>query len=333
MRCLTLADSLQASSDDICFVCRSVPPYLRDKLAASDHRLILLPPVPQAAASDRSAPADTLAHAAWLGASQEQDAAATLAAIAAVGCDWLVVDHYGIDHRWESALREKAKRILVIDDLADRKHNCDALIDQNLYRNMNSRYAGKVPEDCTLFLGPRYAFLRKEFHYQRQQLRTRSGEVHNLLIYFGGVDANNHTLEAIEALLQTNHNLTEVNIVIGAQHPDSNNIQSTCTQHGFNCHVQTSQMAGLMAAADLAIGAGGISAYERLYLRLPSILRPIADNQIEQLECMAAADLCELYEDRADLVIKLKRALTGSLAIPDDCVADGNRALVDHMMS
>ena len=74
-----------------------------------------------------------------------------------------MVDHYALDVRWESAMRTQARHIMVIDDIADRQHDCDVLLDQNFYENMQTRYTGKVPPYCRLLLGPRYALLRDEF--------------------------------------------------------------------------------------------------------------------------------------------------------------------------
>ncbi len=331
MRCQTLADTLAAGGAKICFVVRSMPAYLVSQLTNKGYDCIRLT-TPTGAHPDTD-----LQHSAWLGVSRRQDAQDTLAALDNMHSsdnarwNWLVVDHYGIAADWETALRPACERILAIDDLADRGHDCDALIDQNLHPDTANRYTQLVPDDCKLFLGPQFAFLRDEFLQARRSLQPRSGEVRNILIYFGGVDADNHTLEAIKALQATGRNDIAINVVIGAQHPDGANIQTICTQLGYQCHVQTGEMARLMAAADLAVGAGGISAYERLYLRLPSILRPIAANQIEQLECMAAAGLCELYRDAHELHDKLTAALNSRLAPPADCVADGRPQLAAFM--
>ena len=333
MRCLTLADALHAAGTHTRFVCRELPEHLRRTLDEHGHELLTLPSITHPAPCDDNA----LDHAHWLGASQQQDATETLAALTdAPGdttYDWLVVDHYGIDHRWETMLRKIARKILVIDDLADRRHDCDALVDQNLYAHSETRYAGKTPAACKLFLGPSYAFLRDEFHAQRAQLQPRTGKVRNILIYFGGVDANNHTLEAINALLATGTQGLCIDVVIGAQHPAREAIQTACHANGFRCHVQTRNMAELMARADLAIGAGGISSFERLYLRLPSILTPIADNQVEQLEHMRDQGLCQLYTSHTELEMQLRQALSGPLEPPPDCVSDGNKALVAHLLS
>ncbi len=331
MRCLSLADALAKHGTEVCFVYRFLPDYLRQKLADRGFECLELP-TPVGTESGIEGDTDP-PHARWLGVSQHRDATDTLAAVGARCFDWLVVDHYGIDHRWETAVRAIARWILVVDDLADRLHDCDALVDQNLYAQMDQRYAGKTPANCKFFLGPRYAFLRDEFHQQRALLTPRSGIVNRILVYFGGVDADNHTLVAINALLEAGVADRQVDVVIGAQHPDRQNIQDTCINHGFACHVQSNEMAALMANADLAVGAGGISTFERLYLRLPAILRPIAANQIEQLEVMAAAGLCQLYDSPDELQAKLKLAFEQRLDAPADCVADGIQPLAEYMIS
>ena len=163
MRCLTLADALKQHGAKIRFASRHMPEYLRDMLVVKGHEFMLLDSSPSDAISDG------LSHANWLGTSQHADAQDTVQALSGQTWDWLIVDHYALDARWESALRQTAKNIFVIDDIADRQHDCDVLLDQNLYADMDSRYTGKVPAHCQLLLGPRYALLRDEFRQLREQ--------------------------------------------------------------------------------------------------------------------------------------------------------------------
>jgi UDP-2,4-diacetamido-2,4,6-trideoxy-beta-L-altropyranose hydrolase len=209
------------------------------------------------------------------------------------------VDHYALDTRWESELRRTVRRILVIDDLADRMHNCDVLLDQNLYEEMDTRYTGKVPAHCQLLLGPRYALLREEFSRLRQQVKPRTGTDRRVLVFFGGVDAENYTSPAIEALVNISIPNLHVDVVIGTQHPDRHQVESECTARGFAFHVQTSQMAELMVAANLAIGAGGSTSWERCCLGLPSLVFAVADNQ-EQTS-RALADFGAAYLGRNEI--------------------------------
>lgn len=295
MRCLTLAEELKQRGAQVCFISRALPLYLCGMLAAKGIEFISLEN------EIKRMPIDELTHAHWLGISQMQDAQATIRALSGQSWDWLVIDHYALDARWESALRGTARKIMVIDDIADRQHDCDVLLDQNLYADMQTRYAGKVPVHCQLLLGPRYALLRDEFRKLRERVRPRTGAVNRILVFFGGVDADNYTGYAITALSGIDIRGLHVDVVIGAQHPCLEEIKAACAQHGFICHVQTDKMAELMAAADLAIGAGGSATWERCCLGLPTLGFCTADNQQKQLADAAREGLLYAPEIKADL--------------------------------
>lgn len=280
MRCLTLADALQQRGAQIRFVSRQMIEHLQDMLAARGHEVILLNTYTNYAIADH------LSHAHWLGTSQHTDAHYTVLALSDQTWDWLVVDHYALDARWESALRGTARRILVIDDLADRVHDCDVLLDQNFYADMGARYIGKVSPYCQLLLGPRYALLREEFHRMSEYVKPRTGLVKRVLVFLGGVDPANYTARAIEAIASTGMSDVHVDVVIGLKHPFRQQIEAACALHGFRCHVQTNRMAELMAKADLSIGACGSATWERCSMGVPSIVLVLADNQRK-----AAADL------------------------------------------
>jgi len=280
MRCLTLADALKQRGAQIRFISRQMPEYLRDMLAEKGHEFMQLD------GRQSKEAASQLSHAHWLGIGQHADAQDSIQVLSDQNWDWLIVDHYALDTNWESALRQSAKNILVIDDIADRQHDCDVLLDQNFYADMGTRYTGKMPAHCQLLLGPRYALLRDEFRQLREQVKPRSGAVKRILVFFGGVDAGNYTALAIEALADIGIDDLQVDVVIGTQHPYRKDIESTCAEHGFACHVQTNRMAELMAAADLAIGAGGSASWERCCLGLPCIVGAVAKNQTQ-----AAKDL------------------------------------------
>jgi UDP-2,4-diacetamido-2,4,6-trideoxy-beta-L-altropyranose hydrolase len=286
VRCLTLADALKERGAQIRFVSRQMPVYLRDMLATKGHEFISLNSSPSEVISGG------LSHANWLGTSQHADAQDTAQALSDKSWDWLVVDHYALDTRWESVLRQATKNILVIDDIADRKHNCDLLLDQNFFTDLHTRYSGKVPSHCQLLLGPRYALLREEFRHMREQVKPRTGPVKRVMIFFGGIDADNYTSRAIEALSNLGILDLHVDVVIGSQHPCREQIESECVQHGFICHVQTDRMAELMASADLAMGAGGSASWERCCLGLPTLSVSLAGNQFGIAESQDHAGAC-----------------------------------------
>ena len=274
MRCLTLADALKERGAQIRFICRHLPEHLRDQMSAKGFEFALLD------TANYGVGLDELVHAHWLEVDQRKDATDSILALSDGTWDWLIVDHYGLDSRWESMLRKSAKKIFVIDDIADRQHDCDSLLDQNLYLDMESRYTDKVPNACQLMLGPHYALIRPEFRKLHEHVKPRTGKVKRVLIFLGGVDAGNFTGRAIDALSVIDLSDLHVDVVIGTQHPCREQIAAACTQRDFNCHIQTDEMAALMEAADLAIGAGGSASWERCCLGLPALVVALADNQI-----------------------------------------------------
>lgn len=301
MRCLTLAEALQGQGARIRFISRDLPAHLRGMLA---ERAMACVPLHD---EDGAAPeaTDELAHARWLGTSQAQDARRSAEALADKAWDWLIVDHYALDQRWEAAMRGAARRIMVIDDLADRHHDCDVLLDQNFYRDMETRYTGKVPAQARLLLGPRHALLRNAFQALRLQRASRTGTVDRILVFFGGVDAANHTGAAIQALSKLGRPALAVDVVIGVQHPHRLAVEAACAGAGFACHVQTARMAELTAAADLAVSAGGSAAWERCCLGLPALSLCTADNQRQQIADAAEAGLLYAPSTETDASLDL----------------------------
>lgn len=328
MRCLTLANALKQRSAQIRFVSRELPVHLCDMLAAKDIEFVSL-----GTKANPSLVGD-LAHASWLGGSQVQDAQATIQALSGRSWDWLIVDHYALDVRWGSALRGTAKQIMVIDDIADRQHDCDVLLDQNYYADMQTRYSGKVPAHCRLLLGPRYALLRSEFQKLREQVKPRTGPVKRVLIFFGGVDVDNFTGRTIEALSEIDIRGLHVDVVIGAQHPCRAKIEASCTERKYDCHVQTNRMAELMADADLAIGAGGSASWERCCMGLPALLAALAENQIDIAKALDSLGAC-IYIGTREAVnsLTLRSAITTLISAHDQLEMISRQAfsLVDGM--
>jgi UDP-2,4-diacetamido-2,4,6-trideoxy-beta-L-altropyranose hydrolase len=284
MRTLTLADELRASGAATRFISRHLPESLRSLLGSKGHELALL-------ASD-SEPVDELPHARFLGTSQQCDARDTLAALAGRRWDWLVVDHYGLDSRWESVVRGAARRIMAIDDVADRDHDSDLLLDQNLYAGMSARYEGRVPPGCRTMLGPSYALLRPEFRLLREAASPRANAVRRVLVFFGGGDPHDFTGHAVAALARLGSRRLEVDVVIGSENRRCEQIEAQCRAGGFDCHVQTAKMAELMAAADLAAGAGGSASWERCCVGLPAVCVAFAQNQVDIARALDDAGAC-----------------------------------------
>ena len=208
------------------------------------------------------------------------------------GVDLLVVDHYERGAEFEQACRPWTQRILVIDDLASRPHDCDVLLDQTLGRERR-HYAGLLPEDCQLLLGPRFALLRPQFCAsrakalaQRRLCRTLS----RVLVCFGSTDPDNATLDALRAIEESGLDLS-VDIVLGAEsaHSDSVRARAAAASIPVKVHVDVTDMAVLMAHADIAIGAAGVSSWERCCCSLPTLVLTLAENQTDVADELAQA--------------------------------------------
>lgn len=274
MRCLTLANELKCIDDIyIRFLCRHIPESLHELIQKNEHDIVMLKHV------DAVEQQDELKHSYLLRTSQAQDATDTIKALSDKSWDWLIVDHYSIDERYESKLRSYVENIMVIDDIADRGHDCDVLLDQNIYFDMEKRYINKVPNRCQTILGPDYALLRNEFSRLHNKMEPNTKPIERVLIFFGGIDPENLTGMSINAINSLKCKRLNVDVVIGIEHPNRKEIERTCELLNYNCHIQTERMAEIIASSDLAIGAGGSASWERCCLGVATISVAFADNQ------------------------------------------------------
>jgi len=316
MRCLTLADELRGRGAEAIFVCREFDGNLCGYIEEKGYIVRRLP-VSDAPEQDVRG---GLKHAAWLGADWQTDARKVEEIIKGLEAppDWLVVDHYALDERWEGYLRPYCKKIMVIDDLADRAHDCDLLLDQNFYENLESRYDKLAPSRCKKMLGPKYALLRPEFREARKNLRKRDGHVKIIMIFFGGSDPTNETTKALEAIRMLNRTDIAVDVVVGASNPHRKVIEQIASDlPDCTCHFNVENMAVLMAGADLAVGAGGTTVWERCVLGLPSLVVSFAENQEKTVSDMAeSAYLLFLGRSEAVSVDSLYHALEIALQSP-----------------
>lgn len=260
MRCLTLANTLEEAGAHIEFICRENNGDLIEHI--EDERGFPVHGLPKQCSTKLDA-----GLTAELARTGEQP-------------DWIVVDHYALDDAWEREVRPFCKRIMVIDDLADRPHDCDLLLDQNLHDN-GKRYGELVPGACTMLLGPKFALLRPEFAVARASLRERTAPVERILVSFGGTDPTGETIAFLTQLGgRQPENQFQVDCVVGtAQTSFDNVVEMTSSIPNVTLHVQTPKMAQLMAEADVGIGAGGSTIWERCCLGLPTITVAVAQHQ------------------------------------------------------
>ena len=290
MRCLTLADALTQEGAECHFICREHLGHLNALITERGHIVYSLPYIEQHK-QDQHSKAEELAHASWLGATQAEDFDACVPLLKSLQPDWLIVDHYAIDERWHQELRPYCQKIMVIDDLADRQHACDLLLDQTFGRSSED-YLPLVPQDCQMLCGAQYALLRPEFAQWRDySLKRRAqGQLEHLLINLGGVDKDNITTEILQALANTAlPDNCRITVVMGATAPWVERVQQQAALMPWPTEVKVgvSNMAELMANSDLAIGAAGATSWERCCLGLPTIMVVLAENQLKAAQALA----------------------------------------------
>ncbi len=272
VRCRTLAFELRDRGVAVEFICREHSRQLMRSLPLESIPISLLPPPKRTATSED--------YAAWLGVPQEIDARETIDALKGDRPDWIVVDHYGLDATWERLIKQHCSRILVIDDLANRPHDCDVLLDQNYFGDPQRRYAALVPQGCHQLLGPDYALLRPEYAELRRSPSPRDA-ISRVLVFFGGADLRNLTGMAFEALSAPDFLQWHIEAIVPQSHPHRLYLDELATRRGnVTIHDSLPHLASLMASADLAIGAGGTTSWERLCVGLPSLVISVADNQV-----------------------------------------------------
>ena len=348
MRCLTLAEALKARGVKCSFVCRPHVGHLLELIGQHGHEVIALPTLQNASEHNNK----STSHLDWLGIDWMTDAIEVKQALhfkmGNKPVDWLILDHYALSSGWEQEMSTFAARTMVIDDLADRSHRCDILLDQNLGRTAQD-YNGLLSSDTLNLIGPQYAMLRPEFAENRQQsLQRRADSPHlkHLLISMGGVDTTNATGKVLEALkrcaLPSDFRIT---VVMGKHSPWLEQVVATTKSMPKPTEVMVgiSNMAKIMADSDLSIGAAGGMAWERCCIGLPSIVMVLAKNQFPgamALQNVGAAIVIQTINQLIDLLNQwqLQRSTSAillKLSQEAAAVTDGNGCarVAEHLLA
>ncbi len=316
MRCLTLANALKLQDVSSYFICRQLPGRHQNLVLEDGHELIYLATPSGSLSVENSA--DSYEN--WLGVPWQQDADETLAVIhkRQLKPAWLIIDHYGIDYKWQNRLRSTKARILVIDDLANRKHSCDILLDSNYLRS-ETDYSNLVSESTRLYTGPDYVLLRPEFSQIRETVDLAGwrkkviGGIKNILVFMGGADESNSTQEVLAGIARVDWNeKPAVDVVVGPLFECLDELKSFISRLDVEVtmHVSTRKMADLMLKADLAVGAAGSATWERCCLGLPTISLELADNQHFANSRLAGNGLVKCLDKNVPVSNGIKKAIS-----------------------
>jgi UDP-2,4-diacetamido-2,4,6-trideoxy-beta-L-altropyranose hydrolase len=306
MRCLTLADELANQSFEVTFFSRHMPDRLVDLIYERKHQFVSID------TGEEDCDENNL-YESWLECSEEVDSTAFLNKAQGT-FDLLVVDHYGLSEKWEKRVKYKAKKIFVIDDLANRKHDCDYILDQNCYPEIENRYSGLVPDTCIRFMGPHYSLLKPDFSEYRKKLNRDDSKI-NILVFYGGADPTSETLkflEAIDSEYRNNPSWDNLTVVIGESNRDKKDIERIMEKLlKAELHVNTPHMANLTSCATVSFCAGGTFTWERFCLGVPAFVTTNAENQLEGAHHLAKEGLI-CYLGHYDMVDK--KALLGAMS-------------------
>ena len=210
--------------------------------------------------------------------------------------DAVVIDHYGLsapDHRAIAGGRPT----LVIDDLANRPLAADLVLDSGPARK-TADYDGLIPPRAELLLGPHHAPVRPAFGALRKAAlarRATAPKVGRILVSLGLTDVGAITGRVVDLMLPLleKEGIADVtlDVVLGSGAPSLPGLCDLAAREPrLALHVDSQDMPRLTLEADLAVGAGGSSSWERCVLALPTLLLVLADNQREASQALAGAD-------------------------------------------
>jgi UDP-2,4-diacetamido-2,4,6-trideoxy-beta-L-altropyranose hydrolase len=295
VRCLALANGLKGKGHHVSFLSQSLPGNLSPIVDKQGFVVHSLQPRNREIVHSNNNPA--IANAESLGIDWQDDANQCVKALSAMQLepDWLVVDHYALDSRWELAVKKFCNRILVIDDLANRPHDCDVLLDQ-VCTNTSEQYRGLIPDRCHLLLGGLYVLLRPEFAEARSEDEASVNHPDKRIVhvFFGTSDEPAHTIR-FGRLLLANFPTLILRIAVGTTFKHVQKLVDL--SQSFPGRVDWSQgvtnMARHMRGCWIAVGTPGMSTWERACMGLPAVHLTNSNSQTAILTSLKTTGFCD----------------------------------------
>lgn len=211
----------------------------------------------------------------WLGESYEKDCIKTIKLLNQES--YLIIDHYAIDIKWETMIKKYVKKIIVIDDFIKRKHYCDTIINCNITNP--KLYNNLLNKNCKMLLGMEYALIGKDFFIQ--DIRKR--EYNRISIFISGSDNTDETSKIIKSckIINSKYNNRYIfDVIVGGLNTNYSYIKSFCDNNNrFNLFYNIDNMSYVLNKSYISIGTLGQSLFERMALKIPSIMISIVDNQ------------------------------------------------------
>lgn len=276
MRCITLAKFFQKMNHTIIFATRVYEGSLITEIKNAGFEIVVLSDFSKEQLREPNVDS-------WLPVSEEQDAIDFLNA--GISCDVVVVDHYSLGDSWEKKVKQHLGCFLVVIDDLKRKHYCDLLIDQTLNRR-EIEYIPQMQISSQILTGSMYAILKPEFYRYRQlriKKKTMESDENSVLVFMGGVDNSNITMDVLQEILKIDNLNLSVTVIMNPLSRFYSHVEQFIKNNSVNFKLITftENIHELMVNHKIAIGAPGSSTWERAALGLPSLIIPIAENQLE----------------------------------------------------
>lgn len=307
-RCRTIARLLKARGYYITFVCRDHEDSVHLLLNDGEFKIITLP------RRNSLSLHDSTQYSSWLGCTQDEDFADFEYSILSNQLPppvLVLLDHYSLDVVWELHLTRvfPSAKILVIDDLANRQHICNWLLDSSrALAHLDSSYNNLTPSSCSLLLGPRYSLLSGDYMTSRNKAVVRT-QVNRIFIFFGGVDTANMCCRLLTILSSEDYSHLCIDICLSAAAPFVNDVRKLVDSHSkWSLHLSLPTLSPLLLKADFAIGSSGVHSWERACLGLPALAFSVASNQDNLLHSLEQFNLVKAF--RGDLTSSVHQYLS-----------------------
>ncbi|MBD65321.1 MAG: UDP-2,4-diacetamido-2,4,6-trideoxy-beta-L-altropyranose hydrolase [Halobacteriovoraceae bacterium] len=283
MRCLSLAKILVKYGFDVRFITKDWDGSAHKIITNAGFECSIFNQVDKSYISENE-------YENWLGDDEITDAKEMLSCLNSK-FELLILDHYGINKRFEEYVAPHFENILVIDDL-DREHSCSVILDATIGKTKENYSSSKYNK---IFTGSNYCLLREEFLLLREKAfkKRLNDKGKKVLVTMGGADVGRYTFPVVDNLSSD----LDVTVVMNEKCLDFEKVSSLCKKKNFSLKSNINFMAKEILDADLGIGAAGTSAYERAFLGLPSFIIKTAQNQRDNCNGFIKNDLARCIEN------------------------------------
>lgn len=272
-RCLRIAKELQSRGADVVFACAPLPGNASKEISDAGFAVYVLN-------SKSTEEIHGSIEAPWSSPDQSSDALATLEIVRLLNCSAVLIDHYAVGSQWEKYLTEQGLKVVALDDIHGKPHEADLVINPGWSRGSNS--ISPVAKPSKELSGLRYAIVSSEFCVTGRANRySPSSKPRKVLIYFGGADLPNASERIVDSVLQSGIMGIKMELVLGPSNRHASELtEKYKSEPMVNIHGPVRNLAELMSECDLSIGAGGVTAFERVAASLPSLVFSISENQV-----------------------------------------------------